>query len=75
VRPRERVALALEHREPDRVPIDLGGSVSSMHSLAYERLVKRLGLKPEVKIADKIQQLARLDEAVQHSRWISDISR
>jgi uroporphyrinogen decarboxylase len=64
VRPRERVALALEHREPDRVPIDLGGSVSSMHSLSYERLVKRLGLKPEVKIADKIQQLAILDEAV-----------
>ncbi len=24
---RERVRAALEHREPDRVPVDLGGSI------------------------------------------------
>ena len=29
---RERVKLALNHQEPDRVPLDLGGSgVSGMH--------------------------------------------
>jgi uroporphyrinogen decarboxylase len=56
--------LALEHKEPDRVPIDLGGAISCIHSVAYERLVKRLGLNIEVKIGDKVQQLAKLDEAV-----------
>jgi len=24
---RERVALALDHKEPDRIPIDLGGTI------------------------------------------------
>ena len=61
---RERVALTLEHREPDRVPIDLGGVVSSIHWIAYDKLAKRLGLKVEIEIADKIQQLAKLDESV-----------
>ena len=61
---RERVALALEHKEPDRVPIDLGGVVSSIHHVAYEKLARRLGVKVEIEIADKIQQLAKLDESV-----------
>ena len=62
--PRERVVAALEHKEPDRVPIDLGGSVSCIHLGAYERLIRLLGLKVKVKIGDKIQQLAKLDEPV-----------
>jgi len=36
---RERVAAALEHREPDKVLVDLGGSVSGIHSGAYEKLI------------------------------------
>lgn len=58
------MALALEHREPDKVPIDLGGAVSSIHWIAYDKLAKRLGLKVEIEIADKIQQLAKLHESV-----------
>ncbi len=34
---RERVQLALEHQEPDRIPIDLGGGVSSMTDCAYDQ--------------------------------------
>jgi len=34
--PRERVMLALNHKEPDRIAIDLGGSIcSSIHKKAY----------------------------------------
>ena len=61
---RERVALALEHKEPDKVPIDLGGPVSSIHRVAYDKLAKRLGVKVEIEVADKIQQLAKLDESI-----------
>jgi len=64
LKPRERVIAALEHKEPDRVPIDLGGSVSSIHAVAYGRLTAKLGLKIKSEIADKIQQLARLNEEI-----------
>jgi len=62
--PRERVIAALEHSEPDRIPIDLGGSVSCIHLVAYQRLTRFLGLELDVKTADKIQQLAKLDAPV-----------
>jgi len=64
LKPRERVIAALEHKEPDRVPIDLGGSVSSIHAVAYDRLTAKLGLKIRSEIADKTQQLARLNEEI-----------
>lgn len=42
---RQRVALALDHCEPDRVPLDLGGSsVTGMHVWAVYRLRQALGL-------------------------------
>jgi uroporphyrinogen decarboxylase len=41
---RERVLAALNHREPDRVPLDLGGSrSSSLVFEAYEKLERHLG--------------------------------
>ncbi|MBN2072376.1 MAG: hypothetical protein JW770_00340, partial [Actinobacteria bacterium] len=41
---RQRVIEALNHREPDRVPRDLGGRVSSMMQNAYHNLKKYMGL-------------------------------
>ena len=61
---RERLLLALNHREPDRVPIDLGGNQSGIHRFAYQRLVDLLGLKEEIVIMDLVQQLALPSEAV-----------
>lgn len=60
----ERVKTALEHKEPDRVPFDLGGSVlTGINRHSYVRLRKYLGLpEREVKIYDVMQQLARIDE-------------
>jgi len=41
---RDRVLSAINHKEPDRVPIDLGGSPSSGISVvAYQNLIKHLG--------------------------------
>jgi len=54
--PRERVMKALRYEEPDRVPIDLGGNVSSLHVLAHERLSKFLGVQVGARIIDKVQQ-------------------
>jgi len=61
---RQRLLAALEHREPDRVPIDLGGNQTGIHRLAYEALLEHLGLRESVEIMDPVQQLARPSEAV-----------
>ena len=61
---RERVLAALNHSEPDRVPVDLGGHRSSgIAAIAYHRLRNYLGLaeKP-VRVYDMVQQLAIIDE-------------
>jgi uroporphyrinogen decarboxylase len=41
---RERVVIALQHKEPDRVPKDLGGRVSSIMQGAYKDLKRYLNL-------------------------------
>ena len=42
---RERVEAALDHREPDRVPLDLGASpVTGMHVSSVYLLRQALGL-------------------------------
>ena len=63
--PRERVLAALNHEEPDRVPIDLGGTgASSIVIQAYERLKAHLGLVHETTVLSKINYLAMPDESV-----------
>ena len=60
----ERVKTALEHKEPDRIPFDLGGSVlTGMNKNTYINLRKYLGMpEKDVEIYDVVQQLARIDE-------------
>lgn len=61
---RERVAIALDHREPDRVPLDLGGSpVSGMHVSSVYRLRQVLGLDAPgtpVKVIEPFQMLGEI---------------
>ncbi len=54
---RTRVEAALDHREGDRVPFDLGGTiVTGIHEIAYRRLRAHLGLpEVEIEIEDPIQ--------------------
>jgi len=42
---RERVWKALNHKEPDRIPVDLGGNSSGMTDIAYRNLTHYLGIK------------------------------
>jgi uroporphyrinogen decarboxylase len=62
--PRERLLTALDHRQPDRVPIDLGGNQTGIHKFAYRKLIDLLGLKEDIVIMDAVQQLAKPSEAV-----------
>ena len=56
---RERVLTALNHQEPDRIPIDLGGTiVTSIVKKTYTELKQHLGLPVEqIKMLDYVQQL------------------
>ena len=48
---RERVLSSLSHREPDRVPMDFGGTIDTSIAVAgYERLKKRYQLEAENRI-------------------------
>ena len=63
---RQRVLQALNHQEPDRIPIDLGATiVSSITNSAYVDLKKYLGMPlEEITMLDHVQQLPYLDEAL-----------
>jgi len=55
----DRVRTALEHREPDRIPFDVGGAmVTGINVNALQNLKIYLGLADEVKVWDRITQLA-----------------
>ena len=54
---RERIRTTLNHQEPDKVPIDLGGNVSGIHIKTYKRLLEYLGIEDEnIQYYDKINR-------------------
>jgi hypothetical protein len=61
---RERVSLALNHEEPDHIPLDLGGSVvTGMHVSTVYRLRQALGLDAPgtpVKVVEPYQMLGEI---------------
>ncbi len=63
---RERLLRALGHKEPDRVPIDLGGMRSTaIMGLAYNQLKRYWGMEDgHTRIYDLGQQLARVEPQV-----------
>jgi uroporphyrinogen decarboxylase len=62
---RERVLAALEHRQPDRLPLDLGSArVTGIVRPAYDNLRARLGFGDEGIVVDRMQQIVQLDERV-----------
>jgi uroporphyrinogen decarboxylase len=66
VNSRERVLATLSHKEPDRVPFDMGGTVvTGINVKAYQALRDYLGLPwIDPTIVDVVQQLARVDDDV-----------
>ena len=65
---RERVLTALDHKQPDRVPIDLGGSiVTTITAPAYKSLRWHLNLaQVPIRLMDLAQQIVLVDEDVMH---------
>jgi uroporphyrinogen decarboxylase len=63
---RDRVLTALNHEEPDRVPVDLGGSVISSIALStYAALREHLRLPTQpVRTLETVQQIACVDADV-----------
>jgi len=63
---RDRVLATLNHRDPDRIPIDFSGHRSSgIAAMAYARLREHLELpKRSIRVYDPVQQLAIVDEDV-----------
>ena len=63
---RERLIATINHREPDRVPFDLGATFTSgIHVAAYQRLCERLGLPPQDTAFHCLdEQIVLVDEAL-----------
>jgi len=62
---RQRVIAALEHKQPDEMPIDFGATRStSINVLAYRSLIEYLGFKENVKVFDFKQFLALPSESI-----------
>ncbi len=66
MKPRERVLTALNHQEPDRVPIDLGQAAGDgITAFAYGNLIRHLGLKKRsLRINNKMAQTVFVDEDI-----------
>jgi uroporphyrinogen decarboxylase len=64
--PRERVLATIEHRQPDKVPVDLGAMRSTgISAMAYNRLKRHLGLRNgATRVYDVVQQLAQPEDAI-----------
>jgi len=70
---RERIRAAVNHREPDRVPIDLGAtSVSGIHISTLDRLRKAItgDQNYRVKLRDPYQMLGEVDEELRRALGI-----
>ena len=63
---RQRVLDAINHVQPDRVPVDFGGYRSSgIMAIAYRKLRDHLALPPRpIRVYDIVQQLAIIDDDV-----------
>jgi uroporphyrinogen decarboxylase len=63
---RERVVLALNHREPDRVPIDLGGhGATTMNKLVHEKLMRFFDYEDgDAPVMNLLQQFVDVDERI-----------
>ena len=63
--PRERVCAALSHRQPDRVPIDLGATRdSSIVVEGYERLKAHYGVQGDNRLTSRMMRVVDVDERI-----------
>ena len=63
---RERIMASVAHKQPDRVPLDLGATPSSgISAIAYNRLKKHLGMTGgHTRVYDVVQQVVYLEQEI-----------
>lgn len=62
---RERVLKAINHQEPDRVPIDLGGTrQSGIAATTYHALKEKLDIRTPTRVFDVYQMIAEVERPV-----------
>ena len=62
---RERLRAALCHRQPDRVPLDIGGSYATgINTRAYQNLKDHLGLCSPARVASQRSDIAWVEDPV-----------
>jgi uroporphyrinogen decarboxylase len=62
---RQRVLAAINHQEPDRVPLDLGGTRdSSIVVEGYERLKEHFRVSSPTELCDRMMRVVKVDEAI-----------
>jgi uroporphyrinogen decarboxylase len=70
---RERIRCTLRHEQPDRLPIDLGGTrQSGIAASACHALKQRLGIDSPTRVFDLFQMLAEVEQSVQE-RFGADV--
>jgi uroporphyrinogen decarboxylase len=64
---RQRIIASVEHREPDRLPVDFGGTnCSTIHRIAHKKLMELMGFTDfKEEMYDIIQQVVRPDKRLQ----------
>jgi hypothetical protein len=75
--PRERVRAALNHKQPDRVPVDFGSTmVTGISASVVSRLRKKLGLGfpgDRVKVNEPYQMLGEIENGLREKMYIDCI--
>jgi uroporphyrinogen decarboxylase len=61
---KERIIAALNHEEPDRVPVDLGGWVTSISKITYNKVLNTLGVNRQTPVFDWLRQNVAPEEDV-----------
>ena len=63
--PRERFLAALNHEQPDRVPLDLGGINTSLMIGTHDNLKNHLGMREDpIQVLSKTWQIAKTAESI-----------
>lgn len=59
---RERLLTAINHKQPDRFPVDIGATPSSgLSAVAYHNLIRHLGLNLKNHVYDVVQEVSQPD--------------
>jgi uroporphyrinogen decarboxylase len=60
LKPRERVLKTINLKEPDRIPICMGGAAQKFAPIIYEKIKERIGISEKLKVEDKLDEFANI---------------